>query len=149
MEPDEWLIVPECLMYGFPGEIPSDPLMNLVLPAEEEFPRAEKRRVLYVAMTRAKEKVFLVSDKSNSSEFIDELKDYPEIHISEKQLASNVSYTCEECQCGRLVLAFPNRINGYAWQCSLNPYCSGKSKFCSKCMEVPLSQCMNPDCMVV
>jgi DNA helicase-4 len=136
-------------MYGFPGEIPSDPLMNLVLPAEEEFPRAEERRVLYVAMTRAKEKVFLVSDKSNPSEFIDELKDYPEIHISEGQLARNGSYTCEECKCGRLVLAFPNRINGYAWQCSLNPYCPGKSKFCSKCMEAPLSQCMNPDCMVV
>ena len=134
--------------YGFPGEIPNDPLMKMVLPAEEEFPRAEERRVLYVAMTRAKEKVFLVSDKSNPSEFIDELKLYPEVYVAGDQIIGNGNYTCDECKRGRLVLAFPKRVNGYAWQCSLNPYCSGKSKFCSKCMQAPLS-CVNHACMVV
>jgi DNA helicase-4 len=135
--------------YGFPSEITNDPLMNMVLPVEEEFPRAEERRVLYVAMTRAKEKVILVADQSNPSEFVEELKDHPEVHLDGVQFIGNGGYSCEECKTGRLVLTFPNNINGYAWQCSLNPYCPGKSKFCSKCMQAPLSQCMNPDCMVV
>jgi len=67
--------------YGFPGEVESDPLMSLVLPAEEDYPRAEERRVLYVAMTRARMKVFLVVNPSIPSEFILELKKYSEVHV--------------------------------------------------------------------
>ena len=102
----------------------------------------------------SREWVNIIYDLLNRTSTINDVthiygKDYPEVYISEGQLVGNGSYTCEECERGRLVLAFPNRINGYAWQCSLNPYCPGKSKFCSKCMQAPLSQCMNPDCMVV
>jgi DNA helicase IV len=39
---------------GFPSEIVDDPLLGLVSPDEETFQNAEERRVIYVAMTRAR-----------------------------------------------------------------------------------------------
>ena len=47
--------------YGFPSEIEDDPLLNLVLAAPEAHPNAEERRLLYVALTRAKRQVFLLA----------------------------------------------------------------------------------------
>ena len=40
--------------HGFPSEIADDPLLDLVLSAPDEHPNAEERRLLYVAMTRAR-----------------------------------------------------------------------------------------------
>ena len=99
-------------------------------------------------MTRAKEKIILVADKCNPSEFVEELRFYPEVYVSPEQFSGNKDYICEECGSSRLELAYPNRINGYAWQCSLSPYCSGKSKFCTVCKQAPLFQDnMNNKCM--
>jgi hypothetical protein len=58
---------------------------------------------------------------------------------------------CSECNDGRLVLAYPERLNGFAWRCNLHPYCEGKAKFCPACREYPLTGgqtiCPNPDCI--
>ena len=40
--------------FEFPSEISDDPLLDLVIPEKETFPYAEERRLLYVALTRAK-----------------------------------------------------------------------------------------------
>lgn len=39
---------------GFPNKIADDPILRLVLTAPEDYPYAEERRLLYVAMTRTK-----------------------------------------------------------------------------------------------
>ena len=57
--------------YGFPGYIENDPIMNLVRPGEQDFKNAEERRVLYVAMTRAKQKVIFCTNSYFPSEFIE------------------------------------------------------------------------------
>ena len=44
-----------------------------LLPQPEDYPDAEERRLLYVALTRAKEQVWLLTDKANLSVFIEEL----------------------------------------------------------------------------
>lgn len=62
---------------------------------------------------KSKEKVILVANKSNPSEFIEELRYYPEVHIAEGQLIGNGDYFCEECKTGRLELTYPNRIRGW------------------------------------
>lgn len=45
-----------------------------LLPQPEDFPDAEERRLLYVALTRARKRVWLLFDKENPSRFVDILK---------------------------------------------------------------------------
>ena len=135
--------------YGFPGYIENDPIMNLVRPGEQDFKNAEERRVLYVAMTRAKQKIILCSNSYFPSEFIDELKTYPEVSFEKKSLINKNYLPCPSCTSGKLYLKKPKRINGYAWSCSLEPYCIGKAKYCKNCNKYPAvsnNRCIDPEC---
>lgn len=60
---------------GIPSKIKEHSILKLVLPKEEKYPYAEERRLFYVALTRAKEKVFILSPKKNSSIFVKEIED--------------------------------------------------------------------------
>ena len=138
--------------YGFPGYLEKDPIMNMVVTGEDDFLHAEERRVLYVAMTRAKQKLYLCTSQSSPSEFINELKqsEYGEIHYSGQAYDKNF-IKCRSCS-GELHLKYPNRLNGYSWQCQLSPYCDGKEKFCSVCKKLPGigidGQCLDENCRV-
>ena len=59
--------------YGFPSEITDDPLLDLVLGTPEEYPNAEERRLLYVALTRARRRAYLIEGEGARSTFIAEL----------------------------------------------------------------------------
>jgi len=58
---------------GFPNKTGDDPLISTFLPKEDLFEDSEERRVMYVAMTRAKEMIFFVNKLHNRSEFADEV----------------------------------------------------------------------------
>ena len=136
--------------WGFPGYIETDPIMNMVLKGEDDFLNSEERRVLYVAMTRAKEKLLLCTSNHNQSEFIHELKEseYEDVYYDTPSIVSSM-LNCPECMDGKLWLKYPNRINGYAWVCNLSPYCEGKAKYCQKCNKLPTlsgSTCSDPKC---
>ena len=60
---------------GFPSQMENDEILLLVLPNPELFPNAEERRLMYVAMTRARKEVHLFSGNGfYSSDFTKELK---------------------------------------------------------------------------
>ena len=59
--------------YGFPAQMPDDPLISLVMPAVERFPDAEERRLFYVALTRSRYRVYLLADLHRPSSFVTEL----------------------------------------------------------------------------
>lgn len=59
---------------GFPSKIQNAPILDLLLDNYEQFPYAEERRLFYVALTRAKKKVFLFTIKNQESEFVRELQ---------------------------------------------------------------------------
>lgn len=59
--------------YGLPSAIVTHPLIDALQPKAEKFPNAEERRLFYVALTRAKHKVFIVTNMLKASEFILEL----------------------------------------------------------------------------
>lgn len=60
-------------MHGFPSQRAIPPVLEALLPEEEDFKFAEERRLFYVALTRAKHKVYLLADKNNVSPFVDEI----------------------------------------------------------------------------
>ena len=53
--------------------IPNDPVLRLAMPAAEEFPKAEERRLFYVALTRARRGVLSVTINKRESRFVMEL----------------------------------------------------------------------------
>jgi DNA helicase-4 len=60
--------------YGLPSEITDDPLLGIVLSKAEPYPHAEERRLMYVAMTRARHKVFIITENGKQSVFVLELE---------------------------------------------------------------------------
>ena len=140
----------KCDKYGFPSEVESDPLLGLVLPAHDEFPHAEERRVMYVALTRARHKVILVYDPIRPSEFIGELSNIIRGRCRDNALEKPLA--CPFCGHGRLYLKYPKRAGGFGWRCSLAPYCEYRAKSCQKCGRAPVSDthenggCTNEKC---
>lgn len=59
---------------GFPAPARESIMEEALLPAVEDFPDAEERRLLYVALTRARHRVWLLFNKDTPSCFVDELK---------------------------------------------------------------------------
>lgn len=79
--------------YGFPSLIEDDPILDFVLSKSESYPFAEERRLFYVAMTRAKKRMYILYDQQRPSPF-----------ISEFMLRLEVgSYICPKCLEGKIV----------------------------------------------
>ena len=69
--------------YGFPSMIEDDPVMQLVIHSDRAIEYAEERRLFYVAMTRTKNRVYIVVPQNRPSRFIAELvQDYPGIKVN-------------------------------------------------------------------
>lgn len=60
---------------GFPAPARESIMEEALLPVVEDFPDAEERRLLYVALTRARHRVWLLYNKANPSRFVEDLKD--------------------------------------------------------------------------
>ena len=122
--------------YGFPAEIADDPILDLVLPANERFEHAEERRLFYVALTRAKEHVHLVADAERPSVFVEELRTR---EGGTADGAVSVIGTpppvpdCPGCGAG-VVKARSNRDGpGRFFGCSNYPQCDWTSPVCDGC----------------
>lgn len=59
---------------GFPAVARESVLENVLLAQPEDFPDAEERFLLYVALTRAKYQVWLFQDRECPSVFIEQLQ---------------------------------------------------------------------------
>lgn len=60
---------------GFPAAARESILEAVLLPQPENFPEAEERRLLYVALTRARHQVWLMQDPAHPSVFVEQLQD--------------------------------------------------------------------------
>ncbi len=70
----DYVIILRCNkdVYGFPSLVSDDPVLNYVLTKSDQYPCGEERRLFYVAITRAKQKTFVLYDKRFPSVFVDE-----------------------------------------------------------------------------
>ena len=108
--------------HGFPAEIADDPLLDLVLAAPDEHPNAEERRLLYVAMTRARRQVFLLADGGPPSPFVRELIEAtPGAAVFGRSPEKDAP--CPRCVEGRLVRRENARSRSVFYGCSNWPYC--------------------------
>jgi DNA helicase-4 len=116
-------------VYGFPCQIDDDPLLDLVLSKEDNFPNSEERRLFYVAVTRAKKEAFLISNKRSVSQFIVEAltQDY-NVQVSGEALGKTM---CPACETGYIDIV--EGRYGPFYSCSNYPYCQYRPPKCPKC----------------
>ncbi len=117
---------------GFPSETVDDALLSLVSPEEEAFEYAEERRVMYVAMTRARRTFTILASNSRPSSFIAELRNESSPNLlSSPDGERELEHECGECG-GRLV-----RVGGEGkrtlYRCEHAPYCSNVLPACPVC----------------
>ena len=132
--------------YGFPCKVEDDPLLTIVMPPNhgDPYPFAEERRLFYVALTRARKAVFLITDPVRPSPFVRELvKNSPEVKKRE-----GLRPQCPACTKGSLVVS----QSGENLRCSNFPRCRHLSPRCPSCSRGYVSlkegspECSNPVC---
>ena len=118
--------------HGFPSEIDDDPLLDLVLAVPEGYPNAEERRLLYVAITRARRRVFLLAEGGPTSPFAMELIDGGyDVTVFGRSPDGDVP--CPVCIKGRLKRRESKRNGGIFYGCSNWPYCGYTQRPCPVC----------------
>ena len=134
--------------HGFPSRVEDDPLLTLALASADgdtAFQFAEERRLFYVAITRARRGVYLVTDERYPSPFVTEL-------IKESKGLRQIGEfapDCPRCGGGKLV---PAR-HGQSLRCSRGQDCGSIAPICRGCgqgyviiAEKGQSSCTNSGC---
>jgi len=116
--------------YCFPSETADDPLLQLVMPEPEADRFAEERRLMYVALTRARHKVALVGRQYRSSRFLTEILENTAMEPMFKVAGQPVSGGSSEMaakgrcpQCGKGMLRLMKGQYGPFYGCSSYPRC--------------------------
>lgn len=83
----DYVIILQCNKdtYGFPSLVSDDAVLNYVLTKSDQYPYGEERRLFYVAITRAREKTYVMYNKRIPSVFVDEFM-HPERVTEESYL---------------------------------------------------------------
>jgi DNA helicase-4 len=123
-------------LYGFPTEIVDDPLLNLVLPEPDKHENGEERRLFYVALTRARKKVFVAADQASYSSFVQELIKDNEYAIQRTNYSGEKQSNCPSCGSGQL-LPRSNGAGDLFYSCSNYPLCTYSEDACPNCRKGP------------
>lgn len=142
--------------FGFPSKIEDDPILDIVVPEGDNFEDAEERRLFYVAVTRTKETVFLLSNMYEQSSFIKELINENENEIFFLNDPKIQLRNCPECKTGFLKKHTKNNDKDkHFYGCSNFPRCKYTENihYCPRCgsevlknKEKKMAQCTNDDC---
>lgn len=106
--------------YAFPSTITDDSVLRMVMPEKEPFLHAEERRLMYVALTRAKHRVFILTQGGSESPFVGELAGQG------SGATSFEVFACPYCKNGMRVQR--EGKHGRFWSCSRFPECEGKPR---------------------
>ena len=127
-------------LYGFPNKLTDDPIISLLLSAPEACRFAEERRLFYVALTRTRNKAYLLTPE-NESLFTKEIKRYSNYLVQGRYGESGL-VNCPWCKTGRLIIRQNSQTGKSFVGCSHYPHCSqsynnveilSKPILCSSC----------------
>jgi len=128
---------------GFPNKMENDPVLKYVInKINENISYPEERRLFYVALTRTKNNVYLITPSKNKSEFVKEIErnekfrdkidifnyEPTEKDINKIKIKKNVNFKtnlkCRKCEDGNVILH--QNKNGVRWfSCTNWPMCEG------------------------
>jgi DNA helicase IV len=123
----DYVIIPNVSneKYGFPSAIKDDPVLGLAMSKADNYENAEERRLFYVALTRAKSQVTIITTPGKESSFAVELLDNELVQLinREGETIDHFGF-CPSCNKGMLV----RRTGEYGdfLSCSRFPACKGK-----------------------
>lgn len=146
--------------HGFPSQKATPALLDALLAKAEKYAYAEERRLFYVALTRAKHRVYIIADMSEASCFVKELVDEHahDIELDEFGSAASQNFideiNCLVCETG--ILKKRTGKYGAFYSCSHFPRCEHKEKPCLSC-ESPMTRqrftgfklCLNNTCNTI
>ncbi len=123
--------------HGFPAEKPVDPFQEAFLPRRETFPDSEERRVFYVALTRARHRVYLVYDRFSASSFVLELACQLGATVRDEFSGDLIQpdaplVTCPRCRLGYLIWRRDSTSQTF-FGCSRFPGCNHTDRGCEAC----------------
>lgn len=111
---------------GFPSRIADDPVLQLAMPGGDSFADAEERRLFYVALTRARSTVTLITVAHKESPFVTELVREHQIAIRRADGTKDNRELCPLCKDGYMV---PRKGRyGSFMGCSNFPECKNTMK---------------------
>lgn len=106
---------------AFPSKVADDPVLRLAMPAREPFPFAEERRLFYVAITRARRAVTLVTVRNRISPFLVELVKEQGLRLVAADGGRSTVIHCSACTDGTMVPR--SSKHGRFYGCSNFPKC--------------------------
>ena len=111
-------------MLGFPNKIADDPILEVVLNEPDHYLYSEERRLLYVALTRTKNKSLILCNGDKPSEFLNdfaELNNTSLVDVISKQ--NDTEMLCPKCKTGHLVKRINEKSGKEFIGCSNYPKC--------------------------
>lgn len=71
----DYVLIPKAVdgTFGFPSRVENDPVLDLVMSRPDTYPFAEERRLMYVALTRARREVAILTVAGKESPFVVEM----------------------------------------------------------------------------
>ena len=108
---------------GFPNKIADDPILDLVLTNYNCYPYAEERRLLYVALTRTKNRVFILVNENKPSVFMQDFKAYNSVSVFPSTGENVNKIQCPRCKTGHLIVRKNNSNANCFISCSNFPQC--------------------------
>jgi DNA helicase-4 len=107
---------------GFPSQIEDDPALQIAMPAPDDYPFAEERRLFYVALTRASRDIRIYTSLTKPSSFVSELQTQEKITV--EAVDGEASVPCPKCHQG--VLTLRKSRYGPFLGCNTFPKCDHK-----------------------
>lgn len=115
-------------LYGFPSQIQEDPVLKFVVKDDYSIEYAEERRLFYVALTRTKNRVYIVAPEQHPSKFVTELiSDFKNVKVNGKINEDDDTNPADKKRCP---------ICGYPLQLRYKPHYGLKLWLCSNEPEI-------------